>query len=471
MNNIFRVVWSQATQSWVAVSELTRAHKKQSSTSSFQGRAVNFSFKFFNLSLLSSMLFGASAGCMPLGRKQVVLLQQVQAPLRWTVALQLVLMPIADSTAIQRNAKASGAASIAIGNQANAIGVALGENTNTVAIGKDANASGELALAVGDRVNATGKSSFAFGREPNAKSDNSIAFGTAAGKSNIATSANDTILFGRDSAVHGANTNGSIVIGQGSFVYTGSGNAGSRSVAIGSGARSGTSNLGRDGVSIGVCATSGVGLIQGTASSYSQFIANSGVAIGARAMTRIKADLSTGRTTGLQNSGDVEGVNSINTTLPTGAVVGDYTSNNVVLMKAFVLSMDQAKTYIRTAHTNDQTGIGTEVRALEDQAVAIGAQTIAGDIAIAIGGNDINSIAGKKYKIVNMTSGLNTINETDVDDYQLAADNSTTTVTQQYRDLVERALSCLQINVLSRWLNRNQYAGSLLNAFRCGNWY
>lgn len=28
MNKIFRIVWSQATQSWVVVSELTRAHKK-----------------------------------------------------------------------------------------------------------------------------------------------------------------------------------------------------------------------------------------------------------------------------------------------------------------------------------------------------------------------------------------------------------------------------------------------------------
>ena len=32
MNKVFRVIWSQATQSWVAVSELTKAHKKQSSS-------------------------------------------------------------------------------------------------------------------------------------------------------------------------------------------------------------------------------------------------------------------------------------------------------------------------------------------------------------------------------------------------------------------------------------------------------
>ena len=36
MNKIFRIVWSQATQSWVVVSELTKAHKKQSSSNSLK---------------------------------------------------------------------------------------------------------------------------------------------------------------------------------------------------------------------------------------------------------------------------------------------------------------------------------------------------------------------------------------------------------------------------------------------------
>jgi peptidase propeptide and YPEB domain protein len=36
MNKIFRIVWNQATQSWVAVSELTKAHKKQSSSNSLK---------------------------------------------------------------------------------------------------------------------------------------------------------------------------------------------------------------------------------------------------------------------------------------------------------------------------------------------------------------------------------------------------------------------------------------------------
>ena len=36
MNKIFRIVWSHATQSWVVVSELTKAHKKQSSSNSLK---------------------------------------------------------------------------------------------------------------------------------------------------------------------------------------------------------------------------------------------------------------------------------------------------------------------------------------------------------------------------------------------------------------------------------------------------
>ena len=31
MNQIFRVIWNHATQSWIAVSELTKAHKKTKS--------------------------------------------------------------------------------------------------------------------------------------------------------------------------------------------------------------------------------------------------------------------------------------------------------------------------------------------------------------------------------------------------------------------------------------------------------
>ena len=36
MNKIFRVIWNHATQSWVAVSELTKAHKKASTSNAIK---------------------------------------------------------------------------------------------------------------------------------------------------------------------------------------------------------------------------------------------------------------------------------------------------------------------------------------------------------------------------------------------------------------------------------------------------
>ena len=51
MNKIFRIVWSQATQSWVVVSELTKAHKKQSSSNA-QRSSVKFQEDLLNIQQL-----------------------------------------------------------------------------------------------------------------------------------------------------------------------------------------------------------------------------------------------------------------------------------------------------------------------------------------------------------------------------------------------------------------------------------
>ena len=61
MNKIFRIVWSQATQSWVVVSELTKAHKKQSASNA-QKSAVKFSGNFIKSSAIAlALLSGHSA--------------------------------------------------------------------------------------------------------------------------------------------------------------------------------------------------------------------------------------------------------------------------------------------------------------------------------------------------------------------------------------------------------------------------
>ena len=70
MNKVFRVIWSQATQSWVAVSELTKAHKKQSSSTakkSASGSSANLiKSSAIALALLSGhSAYAATAGNTP----------------------------------------------------------------------------------------------------------------------------------------------------------------------------------------------------------------------------------------------------------------------------------------------------------------------------------------------------------------------------------------------------------------------
>lgn len=60
MNKVFRVIWSEAVQAWIAVSELSKSHQKSRSVA--LGRlqsAADFSAKFFKLSLLSLAMLSA----------------------------------------------------------------------------------------------------------------------------------------------------------------------------------------------------------------------------------------------------------------------------------------------------------------------------------------------------------------------------------------------------------------------------
>lgn len=52
MNKIFKIVWNNATQSWVAVSELTKSHKKLGSNN--KSRSSNLS----KVVLITSLLVG-----------------------------------------------------------------------------------------------------------------------------------------------------------------------------------------------------------------------------------------------------------------------------------------------------------------------------------------------------------------------------------------------------------------------------
>ena len=128
MNKIFRIVWSQATQSWVVVSELTKAHKKQSSSNS-QGSAVKFSGNFIKSSAVAlALLSGHSA----------------------YAAVSATGTGNDDAVAFGPGSNAPQARAIAIGK-----GATISSGQDTIAIGADTNVQGHTSIVIGKNAKTT----------------------------------------------------------------------------------------------------------------------------------------------------------------------------------------------------------------------------------------------------------------------------------------------------------------------------
>ena len=492
MNKIFRIVWSQATQSWVVVSELTRAHKKQSSSNA-QRSAVKFSGRFIKysaiaLALLSGHSAYAAVNVSGTGADNSVAWgQDSKATGGASVALGTGANATAgDSFAVGWGAKASGSTSISIGNRTEASGsnsIALGSSGTTatkddaVAIGTGASSSGAGAVALGKGAKATGGTDVALGQESSATGGDSAAIGWGS-----KASANKTIAFGNSSKASGVN---SIAFG-----YSAT-SSNSSAVAIGDSSKA----TGGAAVALGLnsSATSGDSVAIGTESNAVGFQSmafgrsstakkESDIAFGLQAATRDQGAgrsiaIGTGAMSGSnvggfnrngQDSGGVAigtgaftGVNkgdkrSINSSVAVGAGAGagfrnidangipvenatDVDSNEEVLKKAFgvkeVADYQPIAGYTNV-DINEATALGRNARAIGDQAVAIGAQTIAGHGAVALGGNDITQFAGKKY----YKSTKDNFKVTETIDHNQDAKISDDTISGAYNRLVGTAL-------------------------------
>ena len=410
MNKIFRVIYSQATQSWVAVSELTKAHKKQSSSSakkSASGSSVNLiKSSAIALALLSG--HSAYAALNEAGTGSGAVAQGTGS-----------VAAGGDSVAIGASANSTGSRTIAIGKDAStgkddAIAIGNGakaENPNSVAIGKSAISKHNNAVAIGIGAKALGPTSLALVLGAKATGDDSYAIGVESesiGKMSIAFGQKSKarqqydLVFGTE-----ANTRDQ---GQG------------HSIAIGYGAMSGTNNAGKNlnggdagGVAIGTGAYTGVNKDDGRS-------VNSSVAIGAGAGAGFRK-LDANKMP-VDNRTDVD-------------------SNEDVLKKAF--GVKDVADYQKIAggtngytnvDINEATALGRNARAIGDQSVAIGAQTIAGMGAVALGGNDITQFANKKY----YKSTKENFAVTETEDHNQDAEISKDTISDAYKRLVDTKL-------------------------------
>ncbi|WP_454894866.1 ESPR-type extended signal peptide-containing protein, partial [Aggregatibacter kilianii] len=153
MNKVFKVIWNHATQSFVAVSELTKAHKKVKSS---QDKRLSIS-TILKTSLLASVtLIGA-------GNAMAAIPEGTAAT---------------DGVAIGTSSKASATGGIALGKNSTTAanyGIAIGINSSvegngqSIAIGggresfEGAKALGDQSIAIGGNTKAKGHSSIAIG--------------------------------------------------------------------------------------------------------------------------------------------------------------------------------------------------------------------------------------------------------------------------------------------------------------------
>ena len=167
MNKVFKVIWNHATQSFVAVSELTKAHKKVKSS---QDKRLSIS-TILKTSLISSIAIigvGNAIAAIPEGTAETdgIAIGTSSSASRWSVA-------------VGTRAKVTGGITgVAIGQDATArpnYAIAIGANSTTAGIGQSIAIGG--AGAAGNGASALGDQSIAIGGNTKANGNSSIAIG------------------------------------------------------------------------------------------------------------------------------------------------------------------------------------------------------------------------------------------------------------------------------------------------------
>ena len=149
MNKVYRTVFNEKTNTWVAVSEVTKAHGK----SGVSGNVVS--------TVLDGVLFDKKMLAVSISVAAALASQSAMAAnariengsAQWTIAVS----PSGSDVGGTGSAKATGETSIAAGWDAKAAG------KNSIAAGWDANANGKSSIAAGWDAKADGENSIAVG--------------------------------------------------------------------------------------------------------------------------------------------------------------------------------------------------------------------------------------------------------------------------------------------------------------------
>ncbi len=463
LNRIYKVVWSKTKGCYVVVSELAKRVGRN------KAKAIVISSAAMAMAVIpvvtstvgaapnqagtgpdNSVVWGQDTkveknngvaigkGAKSTEDSAIALGFQSKSSGNWSVAIGLQTQATnKQAVAVGSKSQATGEDSIAIGNAANASNessVALGSSTTstnkyTTAVGGKAFATQEGATALGYEARATAKNTIAIGNSAKAEQEGVLALGAQA-----YAKATDTIAIGNSAT---AKQVGDIIIGKDAKSRD---QGGGRSVAIGFKAMAGsnrnshetndasTGKRGDDGsVAIGTNAYTGL--------NKNNTAVNSSVALGAGAGVGYRSVGSDGTPLGVGTDADD------NATVLVKAFGG--TTGNLDYFKNTGKANAEGFFSFQNVDINEGTALGRNTRAMGDQSVAIGAQSVAGMGSIVIGGNDIQAYDQKKYfKAANPTSGpANTVNDYDAPTTPgTGKDGQPITISKKYEELVGAGL-------------------------------
>ena len=465
LNRIYKVVWSKTKGCYIVVSELAkRVGRNKAKAIVISSAAMAMAVSPVMVNTVGAAVNDAGTGgdtsvawaktSNASGTNAVAVGAESKATQSNAVAVGRKTESTGDSAiAVGLSAKASGNLSEAIGVETVSSGVrsiAIGykgkaEGEEAVAIGKEATASKASSLALGQGAQATGDRATAIGQSSKATQADTIALGTNSKSTNTYT-----VAFGRNTEAAGQRSmafgneakdtaNATIAIGAASEAKK------NNDIIIGKEAKSRDEGGGHS-IAIGYNSTAGSDRTGAATdvTSTGKNTAAGGVAIGVSSYTGVNRNNTAINSSVAIGAGAGAGFRAINTDgIPTGNGT-DPDDNATVLSKAFgntpaeAGNKDEANRFnYQGVDINEGTAVGRNTRAIGDQAVALGAQSIAGQGAIAIGGNDITQFANAKYFMSNRTN----FGVADVSDHDQSGTLASKTISQKYQELVGAALN------------------------------
>ena len=369
MNHIYKVIWNTITQTWVAVSELSRAKGKTKSSKTLSAVVL--------AAVSAGAIIGDAEAATNFVQNQTGIAitrtggdAPAQATDRWAIA-------VGDS------AKATNEYSIAVGGHTNAAGesaIAIGKQTQAhetgaTAVGRVTLANKQYSSAYGAQAKATGNQSTALGYVANAAATNSLAAGALAqaqGESSVA--------LGRDAQAWGS---GASAVGEGSRANNSNAFAGGNGAqATGSWATAvGPSTLasGEASVAYGDSsqATGKKSIATGSHASASE---ENAIALGTTASaTKTNA-------TAIGNNSEAKANNTI--AIGNGTKATDKAENSLVIGQGAVVTAKDATVVGPVAQANGEnaTAVGRGAAANGTESTALGRGSVAtGNQSIALG--------------------------------------------------------------------------------------